>query len=452
VQATNTRPRFEVVADGQGVCSHVGAALLGELSDRLGLTGELGRRANLGVRAGAHDRGQVLRDLVVMLADGGDCVSDLASLRNQPELFGQVASTPTAWRILAEELPADPRGISGLWSALARVRERAWALGAAPAGPLILDMDATLVQAHSDKQGAAPTYKHGYGFHPLGCWLDRGDGTGEALAMILRPGNAGSNTAADHVKVLAMALLALPKPARGRPILVCADSAGATHAFVDEVVGRNLWFSIGFDCDQRVQQAILDLPEPAWQPALDPDGRPRRGAWVAELATLDLAGAGWPPGTRPICRHERPHPGARHKMGFTDAAGHRFQVFITNQPDPDPAILEARHRPHAHVEDRIRAAKATGLRNLPFWGFAGNDAWLSLVGIAQTLVCWAQALLLDGDCKLAEPKTLRFRLWHVAGWIVRHARRVIVRIDRTWPWATDLVMAFARLRALSARC
>lgn len=268
MQATNPRPRFEVVADGQGVCSHVGAALLGELSDRLGLTGELGRRANRGVRAGAYDRGQVLRDLVVMLADGGDCVSDLASLRNQPELFGQVASTPTAWRILAEELPADPRGISGLWSALARVRERAWALGAAPMGPLILDLDATLVEAHSDKQGAAPTYKHGYGFHPLGCWLDRGDGTGEALAMILRPGNAGSNTAADHVRVLAMALLALPKPARGRPILVRADSAGATHAFVDELVRRNLWFSVGFDCDQRVQQAILDLPEPAWQPAV----------------------------------------------------------------------------------------------------------------------------------------------------------------------------------------
>ncbi len=393
MQATNTRPRFEVVADGQGICSHVGAALLGELSDRLGLTGELGRRANRGVRAGAYDRGQVLRDLVVMLADGGDCVSDLASLRDQPELFGAVCSTPTAWRILAEELPADPRGIAGLWSALARVREQAWALGAAPPGPLLLDLDATLVEAHADKQGAAPTYKHGFGFQPLGCWLDRGDGTGEALAMILRPGNAGSNTAADHVKVLAMALLALPKQARGRPILVRADSAGATHTFVNDLVRRNLWFSIGFDCDSRVQQAILD-----------------------------------------------------------DAHGHRFQVFITNQPDPDPAILEARHRPHAHVEDRIRGAKATGLRNLPFHGFAANDAWLTLVCIAQTLVCWAQALLLSGDCKVAEPKTLRYRLWHTAGRIVHHARRVIVRIDRAWPWAADLVAAFGRLRALPARC
>jgi Transposase DDE domain group 1 len=452
VQATNTRPRFEVVADGQGVCSHVGAALLGELSDRLGLTGELGRRANLGVRAGAYDRGRVLRDLVVMLADGGDCVSDLASLRNQPELFGQVVSTPTAWRILAEELPADPRGIAGLWSALARVRQTAWELGAAPQGPLRIDLDATLVDAHADKQGAAPTYKHGFGFHPLGAWLDRGDGTGEALAMVLRPGNAGSNTAQDHIDVLAMALLALPKPARGRPILVRCDSAGATHAFVNDLVRRNLQFSIGFDVDQRVQTAILALPEPTWQPALDPDGRPRTGAWVAELAALDLASAGWPPGTRAICRRERPHPGARHKMAFTDAHGHRFQVFITNQPDPDPAVLEARHRPHAHVEDRIRTAKASGLRNLPFADFDANDAWLTLVMIAQTLVCWAQTLLLSGDCKVAEPKTLRYRLWHTAGRIVHHARRVIVRIDRAWPWAADLVAAFGRLRALPARC
>ena len=452
MQATNTGPRFEVVADGQGICSHVGAALLGELSDRLGLTGELGRRANRGVRAGAHDRGQVLRDLVVTLADGGDCVSDLAALRDQPELFGAVASTSTAWRVLAEEVAGDPRGIAALWSALARVRERAWALGGAPAGPLILDVDATLVEAHSEKQGAAPTYKQGFGFHPLGVWLDRGDGTGEALAAILRPGNAGANTAVDHLAVLGMALLGLPKHARGQPILVRADAAGATHAFVDELVRRKLWFSIGFDCDQRVQTAILALPEQAWQPALDPDGRPRRGAWVAELATLELARSGWPKGTRATCRRERPHPGARPKLAFTDQHGHRFQVFITNQPDPDPAVLEARHRPHAHVEDRIRTAKATGLRNLPFADFGANDAWLTLVGIAQTLVCWAQALLLDGDLKVAEPKTLRYRLWHTAGRIIHHARRVIVRIDRAWPWAADLVTAFGRLRALPVRC
>jgi hypothetical protein len=488
VQATNTRPRFEPTADAHGLCSHAGVVLLAELADRLGLTSELGRRANLGlVRPGgglAHDRGAVLRDLVVMLADGGDCVSDLASLRDQAGLFGRVCSTPTAWRVI-HEVAADPRGVAALWSALARVRARAWAAGAALAGPLRIDIDATLVDAHSEKQGAAGTFKHGFGFHPLVCWLDRGDGTGEALAGILRPGNAGSNTAADHIDVLAMALLALPKPARSQPILVRADTAGATHDFVADIVGRKLWFSIGFPIEPQVQAAILQIPAPTpdddggWVQALDPSGRARSGAWVAELAALDLAGQGWPAGTRAICRRERPHPGAAHKIGFTDHTGHRFQVFITNQPDPDPATLDARHHPwpprptpppgqatpataalesdhrtHARVEDRIRAAKATGLRNLPFSDFGANDLWLTLVLAAQTLVCWAQALLLDGDLKVAELKTLRYRLWHAAARLVRHARRHLLRFDRNWPWAAELLAAFTRLQALPwpARC
>jgi hypothetical protein len=454
VQATNTRPRFEVTADAHGICSHAGVVLLAELADRLGLTAELGRRANLGLtRPGgghAHDRGAVLRDLVVMLADGGDCLSDLAVLRDQAGLFGRVCSTATAWRVVGQ-VAADPRGVAALWSGMARVRKRAWAAGAAPVGPLRIDLDATLVDAHSDKQGTAGTFKHGFGFHPLLAWLDRGDGTGEALAGILRPGNAGSNTAQDHIGVLAMALLALPQAARSGPILVRADTAGATHAFVADLARRKLLFSIGFPLELDIQAAILAIPAPTpdddagWMPALDPTGRSRPGAWVAELSALDLAGQGWPQGTRAICRRERPHPGAAHKLGFTDHTGHRFQVFITNQPDPDPAILEARHRPHARVEDRIRCGNATGLRNLPFADFDANDVWLTLVAIAQTLVCWAQALLLDGDLKVAEPKTLRYRLWHAAGRLVHHARRAILRFDRDWPWAGALVAAFRRL-------
>jgi hypothetical protein len=486
VQATNTRPRFEVAADAHGICSHAGVVLLAELADRLGLTGELGRRANLGLarRGGshAHDRGAVLRDLVVMLADGGDCLSDLAGLREQAGLFGRVCSTATAWRVV-HQVAADPRGVAGLWSALARVRERAWAAGAIPAGPLRLDLDATLLDAHADKQGAAGTFKHGFGFHPLLAWLDRGDGTGEALAGILRPGNAGSNTAQDHIDVLAMALLALPKQARSGPILVRADTAGATHGFVNDLARRKLWFSIGFPIEPEVQAAILAVPAPAdgddagWVPALDPHGRSRPGAWVRELSTLDLASQGWPAGTRAICRRERPHPGAAHKVGFTDHTGHRFRVFITNQPDPDPATLDARHhaqrparaagratsataalevghRAHARVEDRIRCAKASGLANLPFGDFDANDVWLTLVLVAQTLVCWAQALLLDGELSRAEPKTLRYRLWHAAARLVRHARRHVLRFDHDWPWAPALLAAFARLRALPwpARC
>ena len=209
-------------------------------------------------------------------------------------------------------------------------------------------------------------------------------------------------------------------------------------------------FSVGFDLDSRVRAAILTLPADAWLPAIDADGGDRDGAQVAELASLDLPAAGWPAGTRAICRRERPHPGAQ--LTFTDADGWRFQVFITDQPDPDLASLELRHRQHARVEDRIRAAKATGARNLPFDLWRRNAVWLQLVLLALDLVGWAQALLLDGALAIAEPKSLRYRLWHTAGRISRHARRLRLRLQRTWPWAAALVRAFSRLNALPLRC
>ena len=305
--------------------------------------------------------------------------------------------------------------------------------------------------AHSDKQGAAGTYKHTFGFHPLAAWLDRGDGTGEPLAAVLRPGNAAANTAADQIEVVDLALAQLPKQARQQqPILVRADSAGATHLVLNHLRELGIRFSVGFDLDSRVRTAILDLPETAWSPAIDADGGDRDGAQVAELATLDLEASAWPAGTRAICRRERPHPGAQ--LTFTDADGWRFQVFITDQPDPDIARLELRHRQHARVEDRIRAAKATGARNLPFDPWRRNAVWLQLVLLALDLVCWAQTLLLDGALAVAEPKTLRYRLWHTAGRISRHARRLRLRLQRTWPWAADLVRAFTRLDALPLRC
>jgi hypothetical protein len=425
---------------------------LGELADRLGLPGELDRWAGRGQPPRArHRTGRVLADLAVMLADGGDCLSDLAVLRDQPGVFGSVASTPTAWRVLERLAQAGERGLAGMRLARARVRSRAWQAGAWVDGPLLVDLDATLITAHSDKQGAEGNYKHGFGFHPLGAWLDRGDGTGEPLAAILRPGNAGANTAADHIQVLDLAIAQLPRQAREtQPILVRADSAGATHAFLNHLRERGIRFSVGFDLDHRVRDAILALPADAWLPAVDADGHARDGAQVAELASLDLAAAGWPAGTRAICRRERPHPGAQ--LTFTDVDGWRFQVFVTDQSDPDIATLELRHRQHARVEDRIRAAKATGARNLPFDLWRRNAVWLELVLLALDLVAWTQTLLLDGELAVAEPKTLRYRLWHVAGRITRHARRVWLRLQRTWPWAGDLVAAFTRLRALALRC
>jgi Transposase DDE domain group 1 len=388
----------------------------------------------------------VLRDLAVMLADGGDCLSDLAALRDQPALFGPVASTATAWRVV-EQVAADELGLAGLRAARAQARGRAWQAGAHADGLLLVDIDGTLVAAHSDKQGAAGTYKGGFGFYPLVCFLDRQDGTGEALAGILRPGNAGSNTATDHIEVVDLALAQLPTAARDQPIVVRADTGGATHAFTSYLRERGVRFSISLPADERVCAAVLAVPHGAWQPAVDADGQPRDGAEVAELSSLDLAG--WPQGTRAICRREDPHPGAQ--LCFTDADGHRFQVFITDQ-DGDATVLELRHRQRARVEDRIRCGKATGLRNLPFDLWRRNAVWLELVLAACDLTSWAQRLLLDGELRIAEPKTLRHRLWHVAARVVRHARRLVVRLQRSWLWATDLATAFARLRALPLRC
>jgi len=430
--------KVQVLADDTGVVSHAGSTLLIELADRLGLTdGLCAAMAPTRRRASAHDPGVVLRDLVVMLADGGDCLADLGALRDQVDLFGQVASDSTAWRVIDS---IDAERLGALRVGRARARERAWALGARPA-EIVLDIDATLVTSHSDKEGAAPTYKRGYGFHPMLCYL-----AGEPLAGQLRPGNAGANTAADHIGVLVDALDQLPEAVRedtDTRILVRTDSAGCTHGFLEAVTEMECAFSASMAIDERSREVILALPESAWTPAIRQDSSERSSAWVAELTDLDLSG--WPAGSRAICRRERPHPGAQ--LTFSDADGHRFQVLLTNQTG-DPVVLEARHRARARVEDAIRAAKDTGLSNLPFRDFAANAAWLELVLIAQDLISWAQTLLLGGALARAEPKRLRYRLLHVAGRITRSGRRIRLHLPVRWPWAAELVAAFLRLRAL----
>jgi Transposase DDE domain group 1 len=449
VQATNCASGFEVTTDATGVVGHAAAALLRELADRLLLTAALGWRQADGRRR-RHPDAAVLRDLAVMLADGGDCLSDLAVLRDQPELFGPVASTPTAWRVV-ERLAQDPDGLARLRAARAHARARAWAAGAYPKPELlIVDADATLVLAHSDaKQGAAGTYKHSFGFAPLLAYLDRGPAPGEPLAGILRPRNAPAGASDDLVELVDLALAQLPAASSQQLVLVRSDSAGASTRLAWHLRDRGVGFSLGMPIDAHLREAILAKPEVAWTPAVDADGQPRDGAEACELTGwIDLHT--WPPGTRAICRREDAHPGAQ--LRFSDHDGHRFQVFVTDQPDADLARLELRHRQRARVEDRIRAAKATGLRNLPFDLWRRNRVWLELVLAAQDLTCWAQALLLDGALKVAEPKTLRYRLLHVAARVVRHARRVVLRLQRSWPWAVELARAFTRLRALPLRC
>jgi hypothetical protein len=441
VQRDGRRFTVDVVADGEGVVSHAGAALLAEAADRLGLTWELSRAlAGMRARRGRHDPGRVVRDLAVMLADGGDCLADLRAVRDQQPLFGPVASDATAFRVI-DALARDEDLLRALRVARARARERAWKTGAAPER-VVIDIDATLICAHSEKEGAAGTFKRGFGFYPLLAFLDD---SCEALAGMLRPGNAGANTAADHIKLVTLALEQLPGEAvTDSEIVVRTDSAAATHEFTDDLADANLRFLMGYDLTETVRDAILGMPENAWRPAVRQDGEQREGAWVAELTDrLDLST--WPEGARVIVRRERPHPGAQ--LSFTDHDGHRFQCTLTDLPG-DPIELERLHRARANAEDRIRAAKQTGLDNLPFQAFDHNAIWLELSLIAQDVIAWTQQLALDDDLAICEPKTLRYRLLHTAARLIFHARRATLRLPRAWPWANALAAAFTRLADL----
>jgi hypothetical protein len=440
VKPSSLVERLQVVADADGLTSRAGTALIAGVADRVGLTAGLSDAlGGLRERRSRHDPGRVVRDLALMLADGGDCLADLRALRDQQPLFADVASDATAWRALAA---LDEPRLQAIRLARAQARRRVWQRAGGPRR-VILDIDGTLVTAHSDKEGAAGTYKGGFGFHPLLCYEATSE---EALAGLLRPGNAGFNTAADHIELLELSLAQLPEEQVGSGLLVRCDRAGATHAFLDHVDARGLRFSVGLDLTEPVRQSILALPEQAWQPALAQDGGDREGAWVSELP-LDLSS--WPPGTRAICRRERPHPGAQ--LSFTDHNGYRFQVFLTNQQGRRIARLEQLHRARAACEDRIRCGKDSGLANLPFRAFQPNAAWLELVLIAQDLLVWTQRLLLAGTgLARCEPKRLRYRLLHVAARLTRHARRLSLHLPRDWPWRDALLEAFQRLRALPA--
>lgn len=429
----------DVVADGTGLSSRAGTALLALAAQRLGLTDGLsGALAGTRERRSAHDPGRVLCDLAVMAADGGSCVSDLAVLAGQGTLFGQLASVPTARRVL---LSIGESELERIRRARALARQRAWRAGAAP-DRVILDFDATPISIHSEKELAAGHYKGGFGFNPLIATCGR-----EILAGVLRPGNAGANNAGDHLRVLELALEQLPESALDGEILARSDSAGASHDFAGACRETRIRFSLGYPINSSVREQILTLDESAWMPAVNQDGEQREGAWVTELTgLLDLSS--WPDGTRLICRRERPHPGAQ--LTFTDLDGHRFQCFITDQDGHDIAALEAIHRSHAEVEDRVKTLKATGAGHLPFHAFQANAAWLELALTAHDIVVWTQQLALDGQHAISEPKRLRYRILHVAGRLAFHARTATLHIQASWPWATELTSAFARLAALPA--
>jgi Transposase DDE domain group 1 len=445
--------RVLVSADGRGLVSQAGAVLLWET---MRVTG-LGRGLSQGLarwRAprAVHDPGKVIADLAAAVALGGDCLADIAVLREQPGLAGPVASDPVVSRLVSQ-LAADlPRALKAIRGARAAARERAWALAgdAAPGadGTLVtVDLDATVVVSHSEKELASGTWKGTFGFHPLAGFADHGpDGSGETLAILLRHGGAGSNTAADHVEVTRLSLAQLPRHLRRR-VLVRTDSGGGTHAFLEWLTApsRRLHYSVGMTLTEDMQAAVLKVPAASWQPAYDGDGQVRDGAWVADITgLLDLSS--WPAGMRVIIRKERPHPGAQ--LRFTDVDGHRFTAFATDARKGQLADLELRHRRRARCEDRIRCAKDTGLRNLPLRGFAANQLWCEIVSLACELLAWTQMLALTGAARRWEPKRLRLRVFAVAGRLARSGRRLRLRLAEQWPWAGEVTAAAHLLQAI----
>ncbi|MGH3626670.1 MAG: IS1380 family transposase, partial [Sciscionella sp.] len=409
-----------------------------------------------------HDPGKVIADLAITLALGGDCLADVALLRAEPALFGPVASDPTVSRTI-DTLAADaPRALKAIDTARAAARKTVWAAAGEHAPdhgvdadrPLIIDLDATLITAHSEKELAAATFKRGFGFHPLWSFVDHGaEGTGEPLTCLLRKGNAGSNTAVDHIAVVKAALAQLPAHRSGtrpgRKILVRTDGAGGTHDFLDWLVSQRLSYSVGFTLPESFAATLATMPKTkGWSEAYDADGQIRDGAWVAEVTgLLDLKS--WPAGMRVIIRKERPHPGAQLRL--TDPDGMRVTAFATNTARGQLADLELRHRRRARCEDRIRNSKDTGLTNLPLHDFAQNQVWCAIVALAVELTAWMQMLTLAGhDARRWEPKRLRLRLFSIAARLADHGRTRRLHLSTHTPWAGLLAQMISQLQTLPA--
>jgi Transposase DDE domain group 1 len=458
-------PYPALAVDGQGasVVPNAGSVVLLRTAETVGLRTALSEAVRPWRRPLArHDPGKVLLDLAVSLAVGGDCLADVAQLRSAPEVFGLVASDPTVSRLI-DTLAADaPAALAAIAAARAVARGRAWALAgerapdhdATAAAPVVIDVDATLVTAHSEKECAAPTFKRGFGFHPLWAFLDHGPaGTGEPLAFLLRRGNAGSNTVVDHISVLRAALAQLPGGRRpGKHVLVRIDGAGGTHELIAWLTRRRLSYSVGLSLPgdlASIQAKLAAIPAHVWEPAYDSDGALRPGAWIAEVTDLfDLSG--WPPGMRLIVRRERPHPGAQ--LRITDIDGHRITAFVTNTTRGQLADLELRHRRRARAEDRIRCAKDTGLANLPLHDFAQNEIWCAIVALAADLLAGMQTLALVGhDARRWEPKRLRLRLLSIPGRHARTGRRRLLHLAAAAPFTALALRALAALDQLTIR-
>jgi hypothetical protein len=465
---------LEITADGHGLVGHAGAVLLRQLADRLGLTGALKEALTTRGTFPQLSRGMVLVSTAIAIALGATAMADIEILGQLGPVLGDAPSDSTVRRVL--NLAAD-RTLTRIAQARARVRKRAWALiedaGGFPwtavAGRtlekwLVIDMDGTLITAHSDKENAKPTWKKGYGFHPLGAWLAN---TRECLAMKLRPGNAGSNTFTDHEEVLTAAIRQVPASFRKR-ILVRLDGAGASHDLVKHLLSLTtrrlaVMFTCGWTILDSDEEAIAALAEDAWQPGLLQDGGLEDDKDCAEITHLMARAGTWPAGLRFIAR--RVKPSRRHRKTMTAyerKTGWKYSITCTNIPhtgmkdvpgSQHPQFIDVLQRDHATVEtDGVRTAKAMGLRNLPSRTWQVNKGWVLAANIAADLHAWARLICLHDQEELADaaPDTLRYRLWSIPGKVARHARKRILKISPDWPWKEAFLTCWQRACAIPA--
>jgi hypothetical protein len=467
---------LKVTAEGTGLVGHAGAVLLRKAADQAGLTAQLSGALRKAGSSPVFDRGAVLVSLAAAIALGATSMSDIALLAHLAPVLGDAPSAPTARRAL--DLAGTAASLDKIARARARARAHVWHLiEGTPAGfPwlavaektltewLVIDMDATLVTASSDKEGAAPTWKKGYGFHPLGAWLAN---TREPLAMLLRPGNAGSNTFTDHRDVLAAAIRQVPARFR-KKILVRVDGAGASHELVTHLLSlssarRIVLFTCGWMITAADEDAIRQVPKDAWKPGTAQDGGIEEDKDVAEVTGLMSRAGNWPDGLRWIAR--RVKPSRRHQRNLTDyerKTGWKYSITCTNIPGSGiagvpgshhPQYIDTVHREHAVVETGgVRTAKAMGLRNLPSKTWQVNVGWVIAANIAADLTAWTRLLGFcdHPDLREAGPDTLRYRIWHVPARLARHARERILKISPGWPWKDAFLTCWQRLCALPA--
>lgn len=474
---TENYTRFPFDTTNTTLATHAGAALVTETMDLVGLSDGLQPLNRHTPDTATHTGAKILTDMATMIAIGGDCPQDIDLLRTTAgthPVFGQVTSAPTEARFIEALTSTSPVGaINDFNRALKAARTTAWALagqrspmhGVNERNPLTIDLDATIITSHSeDKDGAKGTWKGSFGHHPLFAFLDHARGaTGEPLAFLLRPGNAGSNTIDDHIELTRLAISQLPSNhPRGKKILIRVDTAGCTYGYLHwlSAPGRGYQFSVSFAEDANTKTAVEQLPKAAWNVARDEHGRKQKHRHVAQItALMGDALVKYPKGSRLFVRREPLHPGSRQARKqlrnqdtlFTPElpGNFRYSFFLTNQKHPDIALLDERHRRRARCEDRIRNAKDTGLRNLPYTQWEKNEWWTRIAFLAGQVTAWMQLLSLHGhQAGRWEPKKLRARLFAIAAKAVKHARAARLSFDATAHETNLLGRALARLRSL----